>query len=227
MTTDTITNSLGIDDEDGIDLIEDVEAAFQVRFLDSEIENCVTVDDVYELVVKHLPAADRQSGQCANVFCFNLLRKKLQPLFPDVQFRPATPIDELDSVAVRKIYGMISDNDLRPPVGILSGFGVAALLMAFAGPLVAWFLAAPWWLIILSPLLGILFYRISPIHMPEGIETFGDLVKTTANQNIALFAEKGARLGPDEAWDALLSILINYTALPMQEITKDKRLLRV
>lgn len=48
-------------------------------------------------------------------------------------------IDELDSVAVRKIYRMISDNDLCPLVGVLSGFGVAALLLVFAGPLGASF----------------------------------------------------------------------------------------
>ncbi len=218
-------SSLGLaGDLDDVELIKDVEEAFGYRFFNDEVERCSTVGHLFELVEMRLPDADRRAA-CASAMCFYRLRRALRNR-TSIELRPTTPIDVLGSLPVRMLYQIIkSECGLRPPVSLISIWGCIALLLVAAIPIGAFAIGYPWWIALMLAGLTIALFRITPIRLPNNIETFGDLVKVTTSRSIGALSEQGARLGPSEAWTAFKDILSDHTLLPKSEIAMDTLLL--
>ena len=171
-----MTSSLGLaGDLDDVELIQDIEAAFNIRLADDEISRCSTVGQLFELIEAHLPKMP--SGQsCATAMCFYRLRRALQPQTANA-LKPKTSISALGAVPVRKMHQIIeSECGLRPPPQIISLWGCLALLLVLALPFGLFAVGMPWWIALPSAALGIGLYRLAPIQLPGEVETFGDLV---------------------------------------------------
>src|SRR4051812_19332950 len=108
-------SSLGLEgDLDDVELIQDVEEAFGLRFSDNELAGCSTVGDLFEVVEARLPQSS--GGSCATAMCFYRLRRALQPLVGG-ELRPNTNLAALSGVSVRALHRIIEQEcGLRPPL---------------------------------------------------------------------------------------------------------------
>ncbi len=217
--------SLGLDDDlDGIELIQDIEAAFAIRFAEEDINKCVTVGDVFDLVAATLPK-NKLGGSCATAMCFYRLRRALKARL-HIELKPDTPIEELKVGSVRELYRIIEqDGGLRAPPKIISMWGCIALALAGAVPLALITLGTSWWLAAASALPAIAAYAAAPIRMPADVANFGDLVRRVTDRSIGSLQAKGARLRAPEAWSAFKGIVADHTVVPKDEIRADMLLL--
>jgi hypothetical protein len=221
-----VQSSLGLaGDLDDVELIEDVEEAFDVRFSDDDLRQCHTVGDLFDLVSNSLPEDDPSRKGCSTAICFYRLRQVLQPRF-GIALKPATPITQLSEVPVRKLYRAIRDEcGFRPPVPVISMWGCVGLLLVPGLPLAAIAFGLPWWLAPIAALPGIATYAVSPIRLPAEVRTFADLVRIVAARNVRALSDQGARLRKPEAWTALKKVISDHTVLPHGEIKEDTLIL--
>lgn len=111
-------SSLGLaGDLDDVELIEDIEEAFSLRFADDDLKRCRTVGDLFSLVEADLPD---DGSSCATAMCFYRMRRALEPLV-GADVRPSSPIEQLSGIPVRRLYNVIRrECGLRPPPAIIS-----------------------------------------------------------------------------------------------------------
>jgi hypothetical protein len=213
-----------VGDLDDVELVEDIETAFALRFEDDDLRECRTVGDLFAIIERSLPTS-AVGGSCATSMCFYRLRRALRSRV-DCDLRPDNPIECLKHISIRELYRVIeSDCGLRPPTQIISIWGCVALLLIAALPLGCISLGWPWWLAAASALPAIVLYSFAPIRLPKNIITFGDLVRRVAARSIGSLSAKGARLRPPEAWAVLKDIVSDHTVLPKDEISRDTLLL--
>ncbi|RVU38643.1 acyl carrier protein [Hwanghaeella grinnelliae] len=212
-------------DGDELDLVDDIEEAFRVRFALEALEAVRTVGELFEHLEDRRPKNIDAGGRCATAMCFYRLRKALQP-YAAVQLRPDTPIEELRGISGRKLRQLISSEDgLQPPMFHLSRISWAALFSAIAFGLLALFAHWPWYIACLSMILFCFLCYMAPIRLPEDVRTLGDLAKMLTTTSIGSLVERGARLGRDEAWDIYLELLARHTGIPKQLIMRDTYLI--
>lgn len=213
-------SSLGLEgDLDDVELIQDVEEAFGLRFSDSELAGCWTAGDLFEIVEARLPQSS--GGSCATAMCFNRLRRALRPLIGS-ELRPNTALDALGGVSVRNLHRIIAQEcGLRPPLPYVSLWGCIALSLVAALPLGALALGLAWWVAVASAVPGLMLYRAAPIRLPNSLRTFGDLVRVVSSRSIGTLAQQGARLNTSEAWTAFTDILGDHSLLAKEAIAPD------
>jgi hypothetical protein len=202
------------DDMDVVDLLQDLEQAFGLRLTDEELQRCRTIGDLFGLMETRIERSS--NGSCATAMCFYRLRRALQPRIT-MELRPKTGIVELRSVPVRRLHRIIDQEcGLRPPPPYISLWGCIALILVAALPLFA--LAAGWplWLALTSVVPAVALYRMAPMRLPRGVNTFGDLVRVVASRSIGTLSKEGARLGSTEAWAAFKDIVSGHS--PFQEV---------
>jgi len=218
-----VQSSLGLaGDLDDVELIEDVEEAFGLRFVDDDLKRCRTVGDLFALVEAKLPG---DGSSCATAMCFYRMRRALEPQI-GVELRPFSPIEQLSGISVRQLYDVIRrECGLRPPPPIISVWGCIALLLVPLLPLTAIGLGLSWWVAPMAALPAIALYAVSPIRLSKEFVTFGDLVRKVSARSIGLLASEGARLRSAEAWPALKLIVSDHTALNIDAINPDTLIL--
>ena len=213
-------SSLGLEgDLDDVELIQDIEEAFGLRFSDNELAGCWTAGDLFEVVEARLPQGS--GGSCATAMCFYRLRRALQPLVGS-QLRPHTAVDALEGVSVRRLHRINEQQcGLRPPLPYLSLWGCIALALAVALPLGTLALGLAWWVAVASAVPGLMLYRAAPIRLPNDLRTFGDLVRVVSSRSIGTLAQQGARINTSEAWAAFTDILADHSLLAKEAIAPD------
>ena len=218
-------SSLGLGgDLDDVELVEDIEAAFALRFSDEDLRKCIAVGDLFELIERSLPK-NPVGGSCATAMCFYRLRNALRARL-NCDLKPDTPIERLNPISVRELHRIIElDCGLRPPVQVMSIWGCVALVLTVALPLGCIALGLPWWLAGASALPAILSYSLAPIRLPDDVITFADLVRRVTAQSIGSLSAKGARLRAPEAWAVLKDIIADHTVLPKDQISRDTLIL--
>lgn len=219
-------SSLGLQgDLDDVELIEDVEEAFGLRFWDAELTRCRTVGDLFELVQARLPS-EGSTGNCATAMAFYRLRRAIQPHVA-ITLRPNSPIAALNGISVRELHRIIKEEcGLRPPLPYVSILGCIALALIASLPLTVIALGLEWWIAAASALLACGIYRKAPIRLPDQVTTFGDLVRVVSSRSVGALMQQGARLRATEAWDAFGDILSDHTLLPKDAIVLDTLILR-
>ena len=215
-----MASSLGlIGDLDDVDLIEDLAQAFDVPLSDDDLKRVRTVGDIYELIESELP--ESTAGSCATAMCFYRLRRALQPRIKTT-LRPQSEIKELETLAVRDLRKIIEGEcGLRAPPPYISLLGCIALALTVVLPLSSYWLGLPWWVAIASALFAFGLFQVSPMHLPPGVATFGDLVHEVSSRSIGTLSQQGARLGPNEAWSAFKDVVSGHSSIPKDEITPE------
>lgn len=162
---------------DGVELIMEVEKAFDIRIPDPEAEKAITVGDLHEIVWRHI--RHDPDGRCTSQMLFYLIRRKLIERIglkrSDVTL-DANPDQLFETGRKRMIYAHISEEMqfdfpalvLRSPWDGILGWtatGLILLSLAFTGYLV-YFKDYSGWTFVLNLIPIILLMKISRYFDP-------------------------------------------------------------
>ena len=216
-----MANSLDLDPEWGaIDLLEEVEATFDIKIANEEAERCCTVGDLYDIVCAHSPDWDSQDGNCGSSIVFYRLKRSLNP----GDKRGVTPGTALTVSGLQPSHlfkKLADDTGLRLPSYELTGLGMAGSYLLTGGFLAAIVaLLTGHWIVgglaALIALAGVPLLRLDPGRLPAGIVTVADLVRRTVPLNAASLKEAGGR--PADRWSVLIALAAEHGTLPLDEI---------
>ena len=115
--TDPKPNTLGIgDDLDDVDLIQEIEACFEVKFKDEETLGWHKVGDIFASLKKHYQTDLRHNQPTAVTKAFYRLRRCIKHFNPSQNVSPRTRIDAIGFDSVRQLYIKLSvDHKLKQP----------------------------------------------------------------------------------------------------------------
>ncbi len=223
----TRPNTLGLDgDLDDVEMIQDIEAAFGLRFDDAVLSSCSTVGELYQLVMGALPQEAQNGRGCATAFAFYRLRSVLRHFVPKTRLTPDTNMSVFQGISVRSMYRLIEERaGMRPPPKVISWQGCLLLASAVVIPAMVYAAGFPLWISMLLSVLPLLLLSAAPVCLPRNVITFGDLVQQSASRSIGTLAEQGARLGAAEAWGALVNVISDHTLLAKSDIDRETLLL--
>lgn len=241
--TSTNPNTLGLDDEmDDVEILEELERAFDVKFTDEDARPIFQVGQLYDVLQAKLGPATGE--KCASAMAFYRLRRAISQHNPTVSVSPATQLTDIclrnPKSAFRKLEeqsGLKVPELLTGPRGVAGILLVAVALSAFLfGHLLLHRLGFTAtdsnWVRFLTGIgclsLGGVLIWSDPMKLPARLNTFGELATTTAALNYGLLTKSGARHRPEELWDALTEVLSSSRdTLAPQEIHKVTYILQV
>ena len=98
---------------DSIELVMEIEKAFDIRIPDEEAEKILTVGDMYNSVWNHLES--RHSNQCNSQILFYRLRKYFTDTYqlPKQLFNPDKPINDIFPSENRREQYMVMQNNMN------------------------------------------------------------------------------------------------------------------
>jgi acyl carrier protein len=98
---------------DGVELVMEIEKAFDIRIPDEEAEKILTVGDMYNSVWNHLE--NRHSNQCNSQILFYTLRKYFTDTFqlPKHLFKPHTLLNDIFPRENRRKQYFIMENNIN------------------------------------------------------------------------------------------------------------------
>lgn len=218
-------NSLDLDPQDGdLELLEELEDVFAIKFVAEETRQIVTVGNLHDLLVRKMPPLDGK--KCRSQLAFYRLRRALTVMAPLIELRPSTKLTEVVQGAPSKFFRVLERAaGLQLPSLQMTRLGlVAFLVMLFAfigligfgadgGGLPA-FVAA-----------GIAFGGMILVGVYDRgvignhLVSLGDLARATSARNYALLSKLGGRHNDRELWSALVELLAGLAnGLPKNEI---------
>jgi len=219
-----MVNSLDLDPEGGaIDLIEEVEATFDIKIANEEAERCCTVGDLYEVVRAHSPDWNDQDGNCGSSMVFYRLRRSLSQ--DDRRgVAPDTTLAKIGLQPSRLFKKLAADTGLRLPEYELTSLGIAGGYLLVGGTIATIVaLLTGHWIVssiaVLIALAGLPLIRLDPGRLPVGVVTVADLVRRTVPLNAAGLKEAGGR--PADCWSVLVALAAEHGELPPDEIGPD------
>src|SRR5215469_17808191 len=102
-----MANSLGLDDDlDGVELVRDIERAFQIKITDEEATNIFVVGELHELLVQKL-STDEGGRKCASAMAFYRLRNALRRQGIDHQLVPQADIRFLEPKGIKVVFARL------------------------------------------------------------------------------------------------------------------------
>lgn len=216
-----MANSLDLDPEWGaIDLLEEVEATFDIEISKKEAERCCTVGDLYGVLCAHVPEWDDQQGRCGSSIVFYRLRRSLSPS----DKRGVMPSTLLASIGLppRRLFEKLAvGTELRLPnleltwLGITGDFLlVGGMVAAMVALLTKHFMIGG--VLILIAVVGLPLLRQDPGRFPAGMLTIADLVRRTVPLNSTIVEEAGGR--PADRWSILVALAAEHGSLSSNEI---------
>lgn len=227
-----MVNSLGLDDDlDGVELVQDLEKAFDISIADSEAEQILTVGQLYDLLLSKFPA-DETHRKCASAMAFYRLRRAIKNLDQDTELNPSTDLTFLEARGLKATFRKIQEqSELRlPRLGISVGASLGclgvALLFAVAGGASKFFQwgflsevnGFEWAGAFVAVAWAILYFDDG--KLPKNCSTLGGFTKQVAAMNYGRLIRVGASHRDIDIWNNLLELLSSY-ALPKSEITRD------
>jgi hypothetical protein len=216
-----VANSLNLDPEWGsIDLLEEVEGAFDIKITNEEAERCSNVGDLYEVLCTHLPDWDDQDGHCGSSMVFYRLRRSLGR-GDKHRVTPHTLLAGIGLPASKLFKKLADDTGLRLPAHSLTWLGNTGVFLLTGGiPAAIVALLNSHWLISgilgLAALAGLPLLRLDPGRFPAGMLTVGDLVRRTVPLNVAILKDAGGR--PSDRWSVLVALAAEHGELSLKEI---------
>jgi len=214
-------NTLDLDPEWGaIDLIEEVEKEFDIKFRDEEVEPCVTVGDFYTVLCARVPDWSVGGERCATSMAFYRIRRFLDP-DRTKGITPSTPLPE--DVAPAMLFKALSrDTAFRLPSIRPTWLGMVGGILVSAGCIagIIALLTGRWRMSgigFASAACGIPFMWMDRGRWPLGVATVGDLARRTASLNSRTLRANGGR--PLPCWEVLAALSAEHGALAPDDIT--------
>jgi len=212
-------------DGDEVDLVRAIERAFSIEFRNADLETCVTVGDLHQLILAATPHAERGNSACLSALAFYRLRSALITQFPAAAIRPSTPIlmftGQFGAAQFHRRLKHAVNLDLpRPNIGPLVLF---LALTTIAAP----FAGYHWWgwpgTLLAAPLAG-LTYLAGRLFSRYNLATIGDLARTAGAMNARRLLPEGATMRTSEVWSVFDAVIRAETGWSGR-ITSETRLI--
>ncbi|HSM94959.1 MAG TPA: hypothetical protein VLT91_02870 [Rhizomicrobium sp.] len=125
-----MANTLGLDDDlDSVELVQDIEKAFDIQITDAEAERTLVVGDLYDLLLSKIPTNDTNK-KCASAMIFYRLRRAIRNLGIESELKPATDMHFLETGGTRSCFKKIeAETGLQLPTPQLMWIGNTGCLM--------------------------------------------------------------------------------------------------
>jgi len=223
--------SLGIDDEDSVDVVRDLESSFDIQISDSEAAACRTLGDIYDLLVMKFSESDVGGQSCASAMAFYRLRSALTAHSSEAKLRPSTPLATISTVSVRRLFKQIHmQTGLKLPSKAYSWMGwigASSALLGIVGVIPISILFG-WWAIVPVVCIASAFVLLplDPGRFPKQCETLGELSTKVSRLNFGQLAKAGARVTERELWNSLTEVVSRYSSVAASEMHADALLLR-
>jgi hypothetical protein len=238
--------TLGLDDDlDSVEVVIEIEKAFDVEISDGEAEAVFKVGHLFDLLVKKIIAGD-ENRKCASAMAFYRIRRTLIDLRVDVGRSPSCDISRLHRVYTRSFVKSVEERSgLRLPqptfslvgkagvalilVGMLGALAaiVAALpLMFVSAPIGGWLQAASIILLVGGLVTGFTLMGVDAGRLPTNCRTLGALASKAAGLSYGRLVKQGADGRHSCTWKALLEILSRFANVPADQISRETYFLR-
>lgn len=211
-------NSLNlVGDGDDTDLIEEVEAAFDIKITNAESENIETTGDLFELLVQKLGANHKQRTVCFTAISFYRLRR----IFKEISnFQDITPRTKINKLLPGGKFLPFRENieastGLKLPFNEVDYTAYLESILIIASPALAWlfFDTMGWaslifligWALIIP--ISMYFYNRAPLLYSD----VGDLAKVVAGLNFKRLNQEYGDCHQDDLWNALVYTLLDKT----------------
>jgi hypothetical protein len=224
--------TLGIDDEDAVDIVRDLEKSFDIVISDSEAASCRTLGDVFEMILERYRENGLGGRSCGSAMAFYRVRRGIEFIVPGIKLRPDMLLRDITPVSTKRLFQIVeARTGLRLPPKSNSWIGLsgaAGVIAGFVGAIPAGVLLGAQGLEIAGVLVGIglLMVYIDPGKFPEDCNTIADLSKRVAKLNVGHLAKAGARAGEKELWDTLTEVASRYSSVPIAMMNPKSLLLR-
>ncbi len=220
---------------DAVELVIDVEEAFDIRISDERAEQILTVGNLYDVILKMAPSNNTPNSVCLSAGTFRLIRRSLcDDLHLDaVRLRPGDSIESsFPRLERRRLWRELQESlDLRLPT-----------------------LVRPFWLVLLLTLIactcaiavGIYSSRRIGIAFPVGLATaigvgfvlttlsrpsakcfssslttYRDLTNAAITRNYAVLATRLEAWDSTDVWNVLKEIIVERLGVKPESVTRD------
>src|SRR5580698_9597771 len=116
--------TLGIDDEDSVNVVQDLERSFDIRISASEAAACHALGDIFDLLRGKLRDSGVGGKSCASAMAFYRLRHAIADLSPEERLRPSTPLAAIERASPKGLFKYIhAQTGLQLPSNEFSWIG--------------------------------------------------------------------------------------------------------
>lgn len=213
---------------DGIEAVENLEAAFQIKIENAEAVAIKTVGDLFDLIVAKCPPGE--TGKCASAMAFYRLRQALKR--PDLA--PSSSLAFLDQAGAKAVLKHLRDRTgLAVPQNRFARLGRIGCVVAWIGAILAFIIAltvARYYPetgfacvtgLVAVMAAGIIATRHDKGRLPAGCETLGGLARVTAVASYGELVKRGARARETEIWEIVTTTLAAFCRMPASAINRE------
>ena len=219
---------------DGIELLMEVEAAFDIKIDDNDAQNLLTVGDMYDYVVAKVDIAP--TGTCLTAAAFYDVRAGLLECGIDERFGPSTLLSKVIPKSGRRLlWWQLSNhtqfrlpNLVRPKWIVDVGIYFTLAVSVFA----AYYLTRsdvfdPIQLFVVFPCLAVFGYLYFVLTTPFATEidqsfmTFRRLCENLVVLNASNLRSKHGPMGRNDIWFVLSGLIVDTLCVDMDEITRE------
>jgi hypothetical protein len=195
-------------DGDEVDLVQAVERAFAIDFSNADLEKCLTVGDLHQLILAATPHAERGDSACLSALAFYRLRSALITQFPAVSIRPSTSIlmftGRFGAARFHRRLNHAVNLDLpRPSIRLLC---LLLALTTIAAPFAGYHGWGWSGTLLATPLAG-LTYLAGSFFSRYDLATIGDLARTVGAMNARRLLPEGATMRTSEVWSVFDAVI--------------------
>ena len=219
---------------DGVELVLEVEEAFDIKIPDEAAEYSVTVGDLYGVVVALTEKSCQQ--RCIAGDLFRWIRRNMKRLGITARFRPSTKLEDVVPLEGRKeFWHAISQEtglklpELVRPRWISCSALFCTIFLSFATALSIGIYSIVGAIFAFFAALILLNYAITKLTSPYEVEfqasssSFRGLTENVIWRNSKKIGEIYGPIGPAEIWTILQSIVADVLQVDKQKVTKEAR----
>jgi acyl carrier protein len=222
---------------DTVELVMEIEDAFDISIPDDQASKMLTVGDVYEFILEKTADSTLRSSTCLTAVAFYDLRRHVRSLgLSHSEIRPKTKLDHVIPLIGRRTYWrtLSSRMDLRfPRLGrpswlallncMLVAIVASASFLGFADQsLAAGFFAATVFGVTSSAML-IFLTKPFAIYPTATCSTIRDLVTTLVAINYNTLAIRYSTRNPTDVWNALQLIVAEQLGVDRSAVVPHAR----
>ena len=237
-----VLKTLGLDDDlDSVEVVIEIEKAFDVEISDGEAEVIFNVGQLFYFLRGKVHSGDG-NGKCACAMALYRIRRALNDLQVDIGRSSSSDLSRLHRVYTKSFAKLLEERSglrvPRPDLSLVGRIGVA-LIAAGAFGAVAGFVAALSLMFfsasIAGPLptaAGVLFLGglvvagltllwIDSGRLPKACRTLGTLSTKTANLSYGRLVKQGADARDGIVWKVMVEILSDFANVPADQIGRE------
>jgi hypothetical protein len=222
--------TLGLDDDlDPVEVVIEIEKAFDIAISASEVEAIFNVGQLFDLLRGKVQASDA-NRKCASAMAFYRIRSALNDLRVDIGRSPSYDLSPLHRVYTKSFVKLLEERSgLRlpqPAFSLVGKVGQAFVLVGVFGAVAAMFAALPLTFISVAvggrlPTASIILLlggavaggallSIDAGRLPTSCRTLGALAARAASLSYGRLLKQGADGRDSRIWKALVEILSDF-----------------